>query len=97
MPSVFVEITILVFRVGARILVKATLGCQFIHVHALFIHEIYFNPHLEDSSSNLDFVPRIFHVLGESSNKKGKGVVGVQCNFNSYLKPNVRCFFPYQM
>jgi len=33
------------------------------------------NPHLEDSSSNLDFVPGIFHISGESGCKKGKGMV----------------------
>ena len=43
------------FCAGARMLVKATLGCLFIYVHASFIHKNYFNPHLEDSSSKLDF------------------------------------------
>ena len=43
------------FRAGTRILVKATLGCLFVHVSVSFIHETYLNPHLEDSSSNLTF------------------------------------------
>ena len=61
------------FRFDTRVLVKVTLGCRFIHVLASFIYKIYFNHHLEDSSSNLNFypwnIPR-FRLIEQQEGKK---------------------------
>jgi len=47
--------------------------CQFIYGLA-YIHENVLNSHLNDLTSNLDYVPEIFKRSSESSDAKGKKV-----------------------
>jgi len=42
-------------------------------MHHTFM-KIILNPHLEYSSSNLDFIPKIFNVPGGTSSRKGKEI-----------------------
>ena len=64
------------FDVGARMPMKAILGCLFIHVFASLIHEIYLNPHLEDSSSNVGLLSLENSTFQERrASKKIKGLL----------------------